>query len=402
MRTTNQLILLFLVFANVSFAQNYQGKIVNDKNTGIEFAHVFFLNDQARGSISNENGDFNITVSEANKKDTLVISVLGYKTKFISYAAIDDYNNVIQLSTSEIKLDEIIVYSDTYFRYILKEAIAKIPDNYLVEEHLQKGYYQNYTISDSTYSEMIEADIQLISNGYDKANIKETLYLNQLRKTEDNRNLPERLKGTNNEIYNTLRCNSISKRKLRNFEVSQKLKSINEFVQYVDKFKTLQFHSQSIQENDTILTIKILSSFLKMVDLDGHRIHEDAIYTLVSINLSDKAIVKVLHGNIWTDKKDFQEVSYRKIKGKYYPTYLRTVTSFEFDNKTKSHYSARNLIFYEVMNQHEMKGFKKGKKMSIEKDLRNLKMKLDNKFWEKYPHANELSATLRNLSFKKK
>jgi len=152
-----QVLIAILLFSSSAFAQTYIGKIVDSKKEGIGFAHVFFQNDQSRGSISNDIGGFSIFVTEENQTDTLVISVLGYETKFIPFDKIEKYNNVIELISSIMELDEITVTSDSYFRYVIKEAIAKIPNNYPTETHLLKGYYQNYTITDSVYSEMIEA-----------------------------------------------------------------------------------------------------------------------------------------------------------------------------------------------------------------------------------------------------
>jgi len=382
------LILITLFSCTSLHSQNYQGTVVDDENVGISFAHVFFKNDQSRGSATNDIGEFSLLVSGSNKLDTLVISVLGYKTKFIPFEKIDKYNNIIKLSSSALKLDEVTIISDTYFRYILKEAIAKIPENYPTEKHLQRAYYQNYTISDTSYSEMIEADFQVISDGYQNEKVKEELYLNELRKTEDNRNLPKRLKHDNNIMFFTLSRNSVQRRSLSFFGGFGKFKTLESFTNQVDSINTLQLHSQNIQEGDTILTIKISDPSLGATYLGS------LLYTLVSINLTDKAIVKVVFGDPWADQQDFEEVVYRKIKDRYYPAYIRRVNEFEYDQKTKKHYSSYSILFYDlVLGKQNINAAKKGKKMKLEKGLRQIKMKNNNFFWEEYPYCNQLSAT---------
>lgn len=405
-----QLILVFLIFSTTSYSQFYKGKVVDKGNVGIGFAHVFFQNDQSRGSSTNDIGEFSILVREVNMIDTLVISVLGYKTVFIPYAEIENYKNVIKLSSSELMLSEITVLSDSYYRFIIKEAIAKIEVNYPNEDHLQRGYYQNYTISDTSYSEMIEADFQLFSNGYNDDKLKEDIYLNQLRKTEDNRNLPERLKNENNSIYNILRNNNIYRRTLSKFGALEDLKSINAFINSVDDISALQFHSQSIQEGDTVLTIKISDGVfmyspiiqdgdtthtLKMIDPANEIDMVNIVnFVLVSINLTDLAIVKLVFGSKWEMKEDFTEVVYRKIQNKYYPAYIRNVTGFEFDKKTKKHYSSHCILFYDlVLEKQNIKAYRKGSKMQRQKNLRRIKRKVDIVFWEQYPYRNQLPAT---------
>lgn len=383
-----QFIFAFLISSSLTQAQNYEGKIIDSYDEAVGFAHVFFKNDQKRGSSSNDNGEFVIYVSEANRSDTLVISVLGFKTQFISFSDIEDYDNIFKLESSALVLDEITIISDTYFRYILKEALAKIPDNYPTGNHMQKAYYQNYTISDTSYAEMIEADIRLIYNGYQHNKVKEEVYLNQLRKTEDNRNLPERLRSSKNSLLRTLGRNNVQRRSLSRFSGIKKVKDLKSLVSSVDDITTLQFYSQSMQDGDTIMTIKISDPVLRINPSNA------PIFSLISINLTDKAIVKMVFGNRWTDKEDFEEVVYRKIYDKYYPAYIRNVSEYEFDRKTRKHYSAYTILFYDlVLGKTNIKALKRGKKLKSEKSLRDMKSKLNNDFWEDYPYANQLSAT---------
>jgi len=371
-----------------SYTQVYTGKIVDVYKTGISFAHVFFQSDQSKGSTSNEIGEFRIFVSDFNQLDTLVISVLGYETLFVAYSEIDDYNNVFELNSSSIFLNVITIKSDSYFRSIIKEAIVRIPKNYPVEDHLQKAYYLNYTISDSSYSEMIEADFQLVTNGYQKGELKERVYLNQLRKTKDNRNLPDRLKIERNGIYNTLNKNKVHRRTLSWLGGYKVLRTINEFKNSIDDIDHLEFHKQSIQDGDTIITIKFPDPIFQSSEFASK------VYTLLSINLTDKAIVKIVFGDAWSENRDFDEVVYRKINNRYYPAYIRSVTNYEFNQKRNKHYSAHCILFYDVVTgKDKIKSEKVGKKIKREEDLRQVKIKSDKEFWEEYIYGNQLSAS---------
>ncbi len=392
-----QILIAILLFSSSAFSQIYIGEIVDSKEVGIGFAHVFFQNDQSRGSISNDIGGFSIFVTEENQTDTLVISVLGYETKFIPFDEIENYNNVIELMSSIMDLDEITVTSDSYFRYVLKEAIAKIPDNYPTEEHLLKGYYQNYTITDSVYSEMIEADFRLVSNGYTDSKRKERYYVNQLRKTDDNRKITSSFKKFENKsFFFTAIKNKISQYSL---SILSQHQSLDEMIGSVDDIRALNFHSQSIQDGDTILTIKISDPgfskfFIVPDDSNDVRRMDEFAFNLISVNLTNRAIEKMAFGSVWEDEANFDEVVYRKVDSIYYPSYIRSVSDFKFEKNTREYYNSSCILFYDlVFGRQNLKAIKKGKKFNVRADLREIKMKLDNDFWGKYPPAYQLPAT---------
>lgn len=379
-------VLIIFSLHNLSAQTIFSGSVIDKKKEAIGFAHVFFKNDQSKGTITNELGEFSIEVSEENKADSLVISVLGYHTLFVDYNDTPNFNNIFTLRTSSLMIDEVTILSDTYLRYLLKEAIANISENYPTEKHLQKAYYQNYTISDTTYAEMIEADITLVTNAYDGKNVESELYLCQLRRSDDNRNLPDRLLSDNNKLFPVLQNNAIAKRGFSKYTALKKNSSLEIFAGSIDEIKELQVYGQYVDNGDTILTIKISDPIIGGMN--------NKIFSLVSLNKSDLAIIKVVYGDVWADKDDFSEVVYRKINGKYYPAYIRSVLEFEFDQKTKKHYTSHVLMFYDLVTEKKnMKKVKKGKKMKPEKGLRKIKMKDDFEFWNSYSVPCKVSAT---------
>lgn len=384
--------ILFIVFFSMVVSSSilsqsiYQGQVLDKLGNPISFAHVFFNNDQSQGTITNEVGEFSINVSKQNLADSLVVSILGYHTLFVDYKDIDAFNNLFTLRSSSLMLDEVTILSDTYLRHLLKEAILKIPDNYPSEKYLQKAYYQNYTISDSSYSEMIEADISLVSDSYSSKKKKVELYLNQLKKTKDNRNLPDRLRSDNNKVFLVLLNDAIDKKSFSKFDGLGKESSIEEFLLSIDRSEELQLYGQYVDQGDTILTIKMTDPFFGKM--------RNKLFTLISINKSDLAIVKVVYGDVWASKEDFNEIVYRKIDAKYYPSYIRSVLEFEYEQNTKKHYTSHILMFYDlILGKKNIKKVKKGKKMKPEKGLRRVKMKVDETFWSNYSIPNKVSAT---------
>ena len=303
------LVSILLASFNIAISQEtYSGKVIDTEGQAVAFAHVFFNADQARGAITNELGEFKINVTEYNKVDSLVISILGYETLFVPYQDLIDKTQSIVLSPSSIQLGEVIILSDTYLRYILKEAIAAIPQNYPTEQHLTKAYYQEYTISDTTYTEMIEADVVLVSDGYDKKNVNQKVYLNKLRRTEDNRDLPDRLRTDRNMALYALEKNTLYKRSFSKYlGRNNKEGTLEGFENSINKAKYLKVHSRQIQDGDTILTISISDPYMTF----SNDKLANALFSLVSVNLTSKAIIRVVHGDIWSDEADFEETVFR-------------------------------------------------------------------------------------------
>ena len=322
------IIFLFIFCCSSSLiAQDYSATVIDSKGDKVAFAHVFFNNEQARGSITNEAGEFTIYVKPENEKDSLVISILGYNTKFVNYADIDKYDNTITMQSSNVQLNEIVILSDTYLKSILKEAIAAIPQNYPKEKFLVKAYYQEYTISDSEYSEMIEADIAMVSDGYIKNGALQKVYLNQLRKTEDNRLIPDRLRTDRNMVITLLNSNTLLNRSFAKYKRYNKASiTPEEFISDVDQLRNISVHSQQVQDQDTILTIKFSDPIFKSIFNVNSSLSE-SLFVLVSINLSTKAFVRIIHGDVWSDEADFREIVFRNVDGIYYPCLLYTSPS---------------------------------------------------------------------------
>ncbi len=386
LKTLTLVFLYFLSLSSLLGQQILEGQIQDSNGASVAFAHIFFLNQQSGGATSNELGQFKLNISKENHSDSLVISALGYKTLTIAYTDLDLSNASFTIKSSSVLLNEIEIISDTYLRYLLKEAIKNIPNNYPNSKHYQKAYYQNYTISDTVYSEMIEADILSINHGYGKSKYKNDVYLRELRKTEDNRNLPNRLRSDRNAIMHTIGQNPLF---MRTFSRFGKWKSLTEFESEIDKIENISVVQEYTLGNDTIMTLKVDDPFFRLSKND-----ELLIYSLISINKTDKAIVKCLYGDKWSKKDDFTEIEFRKINGLYYPAYIRYVFDIQYNKETNSHYTSHTILFYDTFEADKfLEKNNKGKKLKIDNNIRSYKTSDDASFWDNYTVSYQLPAT---------
>ncbi|QNK77137.1 carboxypeptidase-like regulatory domain-containing protein [Winogradskyella sp. PAMC22761] len=108
----NSIFKLSLLFFSL-FAQSQikLSGIVKDNNTKeiLEYANVG-LKQSKLGVNSDENGNFNLTLPANVKKDTLVISYIGYKTIELPISE-SLMNEVFLMQTSAFGLDEVTIYS---------------------------------------------------------------------------------------------------------------------------------------------------------------------------------------------------------------------------------------------------------------------------------------------------
>ena len=384
--------LSILIAINAHSQKSIGGAVLDSNDEPVTYAHVFLKNYQNYGTVTNEVGRFSFKLEEAFLSDTLVVSILGFETYYLPLANLSNKDSselTITLVRNQFLLEEVTIFSDSYLRYLLKEAVKKIPQNYPTKEHQLKAYYQDYTISDGKYSEFIEADVSFKSNGYLKNKDTYKCYLNQIRKSDDNRNLPDRLKGGISGIHLTYELNPLECKSFSYLKNISQAKDYNILLKEIDKSKSLEIVNQTIQDGDTIITIKMSDPmFVKVVSGSDRSM----LFTNISINLTDMAFLRIQFGSIWDTEKDIKEVQFRKINDLYYPSIIRSVTHYKFNNQSKTHFNARTLIFYKLLEDKAQ--FQRLKnKLKRDVNVRRLKYKYDETFWGNYSVSSKLSET---------
>jgi hypothetical protein len=165
------IILLFLIFISSSYGQHISGSLI-DVNSGEPISFAYILASQSKkATISNENGDFEISGLSIGQ-DTLIISHLAYYTikRPISIESI----LAIYLDPREIVLDEISVTD------VPVQDIALSVLNVLKNSSIEYGnaFYRQTAFIDSKATEWIEAfyDIAYSANGVDKIKIDQARF----------------------------------------------------------------------------------------------------------------------------------------------------------------------------------------------------------------------------------
>lgn len=135
MQINRIIILIALLVTSQSYGQEtFTSKLMDSKTEQpVVFASIQF--NSKSGVISNENGEFNITIKRAVKAtDSLIISCLGYEEKRIGLLNFD--NPIIYLTSKTVDLSEVLVTNKNY-------TIDEILDR--IKEGLITNYDFNYT-----------------------------------------------------------------------------------------------------------------------------------------------------------------------------------------------------------------------------------------------------------------
>jgi len=125
---TTLLSTLALLCAISSFSQ-IKGTVTDTKNKPLAFVNIFIENTY-KGTTSNEEGNYELNVTEANTY-TVVFQFLGYKTvkKTVTIESFPFSLNAV-LSDEEISLDEVVVNAEENpANNIIRQAIAKRKEN---------------------------------------------------------------------------------------------------------------------------------------------------------------------------------------------------------------------------------------------------------------------------------
>lgn len=190
-KTITTSILLFLLIS-WSFGQSYftVSGVVKDSKSGehLPFSSVGIAH-QAFGTVSNEEGFFELHIPHEYAEDSLSISFVGYHPFQNLVKQLGDTTLEVNLHPKSELLDEVLVLKDNaaFARSLFVKAGKNINKNYSRRPFQMRGFYRGIYQQDGHYVRAEEAAVTIDSKGYGR-HINTTLTrIDQLRKSEDGR-----------------------------------------------------------------------------------------------------------------------------------------------------------------------------------------------------------------------
>ncbi|MEN0051186.1 MAG: carboxypeptidase-like regulatory domain-containing protein [Bacteroidota bacterium] len=160
-----QIILFFIAIYQLEAQDSLltiTGNLVDSESTQpLPFASIH-LKGTNIGTVSNDEGAFVFHVPVDLKKDTIIISMIGYVSV---RKAIKDFeqNGRITLKESTFALNEVVVTSEKppTAKEIVKKAYQLIDVNYPSEPYILEGFVRDLQNEDSVYVELLECAIKM-------------------------------------------------------------------------------------------------------------------------------------------------------------------------------------------------------------------------------------------------
>jgi hypothetical protein len=382
----------FLLLNLLSSAANAQIQVnskVVDKESGkaIPFANISIAN-TTKGTMSNQEGDFQLYIPLSGLNTRVLISSLGYKSISIHPKEI---GKTIELSPvsygiSEVKISASKLMNDP--KKILKECMKAAPGFRPDQPYINKGFMRQTHLLNKKYVKLIEAALFTYSTPNEKAS---KVHILEKRNSYDNREIDAKELGFFKKWENT-RYNK-AKREAENYnpgkeellelirETDEKRNSIHELIRleiayrpkigdmwhclqglYKSKFHQFKLDTILDRDGESIYKIKILPTPKELksgffIDL-GHLLISSKDYALYELkfgriqnpNRRDSLVTTV--ANMFTSNFTLK---YNRHNGKLYPFYYQSFHR-DFTGLSRSHIKqnkyariSREFLFTEII-----------------------------------------------------
>lgn len=184
--------IFFLIVLNANAQIELKNKVVDFTSLlPLENASIYIQNTTI-GTVSNSDGRFLLLVPNEFKKDTLVISSIGFKTYKVQ---VEEFDNAIDIFLEEdvATLDEVVVLAEprpTTGNGIVLKALEKLEINLPDSSYIQKGFLRHKERNKVEFKWLIESAITLYDSGYTVSSNKHLkINVDQVRKSYDLRDI---------------------------------------------------------------------------------------------------------------------------------------------------------------------------------------------------------------------
>lgn len=140
--------------------------VVKDKQNRktLEYVNVS-ISGSSVGTVTNADGEFSLKIEDAGEVPALEISHIGYRNNKIHLDKAHLSDLKIYLTPHANMLNEIVVYANNP-RFIVEEALRKVPANYSDKNNLLTGFYRETVQKGRRYINISEALIDVFKTSY--------------------------------------------------------------------------------------------------------------------------------------------------------------------------------------------------------------------------------------------
>lgn len=360
----------------MTYSQNKSNTItiegtVLDKKTEepLPFTNVI-IEGTSIGTISNEEGKFELVFSKKYLVSNVIFSFIGYQNTKIPVKKFKNPNKIIHLLSVTESLDEIVVKTKNKYKELIDEAITLIPVNYSQETAYLETYYRELTKIDDQYTRFVDAACSIRYSPYDDHFDERQSRINYIRFERSGSAIkkvpyPEAQEMIADEKDQVKIVALRKSDDLRDYKV----------LEQTDKLKAIDTANLKWLENNEIgggpLRLTGADKIKRKADFLNPKINHHYKFTKESLSTYNDKVVYIIsfvpkdstnllakyQGRITIDQKSKAIVSYRyrlsslakkKLKQKF-GTQLKTPKSIEKKNKIAFITKTTTLLDYEVV-----------------------------------------------------
>ncbi len=166
-------VFLFLLFTEQSHSQsskeilNIEAQVMDKETKGpLPFTNVI-IEGTSIGTITNEEGVFELSFNRKHESKNIIFSFVGYKNSVLPIATFDDPKKIIYLESTSTPLEEIVVTVKNKYKELVDAAIIESSNNYAQVPVFMETYYRELTKIDDNYTKFTDAACSLYYTPYD-------------------------------------------------------------------------------------------------------------------------------------------------------------------------------------------------------------------------------------------
>jgi len=342
------------------------GKVINTRTLKpIPFASIGILN-TTFGTVSNENGLFNLKIDKKYTDSTLFIANISYKTLLISIKKIKRAENTFRLSQDFVSIQEVIIRSHDPI-IILDKAIEKIKENYIQNTSILTAFYREGVVNKKSILNLSEAVINIYKTPY-KPTIKtekiKVYKSRKIRNTLFTDTLLIKLKGG---LYSSLQLDIVKHPIdfLTNITENNYEYQITDIVTFGDKLAYVIDFKQKENIQDALYKGKIYieTKHYAIIACD-FEFNFDVIG-----NKPNFVLKKKLRAKVRTQSAKYH-ITYRNINGNYFLNHVRADINIKIKKHKQLFYKQYNTFLETVIFDIDTINIKKFQRKDVEKKNR--------------------------------
>ncbi len=359
------------------------------------------LQNTSKGSITNNEGYFNLKLSHLEANDTLEISSVGYYTKRVPLSGQPLKEDRILLLPRFYETKEITI-SDTRisWRDTVSEALKKRMQNYVATPYTATAFYRQTNFShidnNGPKKEQIEAAFNLHVPEMSKPVSRSALNKNLGNKIKEDAQVTGIRGFYNGSLIKDMSFFAYKDHLPFNFTFYTELFTQNINLYYKSDPFLKSYNVYTLEKTDTLNDLIVYSIKLKKEKNEGrycmlkvvqtsHQIIESAFFNRV-VETNNKNSLKSV-------SIEQSRMIYQLLEGKAYPLYSSYDTDFKIYHSGNDNPVHFNITNYSLLYTNIQPGgklpFDKKKTIFTGKDLVNQKLKYDEDFWKNYTILEE-------------